>query len=252
MKQLIQSTLKKLNLRIVKEGTYDNIPQEATEFERFLINQCHQFSMTGNLRMWSIIQAIKHIKHNNIKGDLVECGVWKGANLVLMQNMLEHLSLDNKKIYGYDTFEGMSDSSEFDVDFQDREWTTFSKTIKRDEKVVNAWCVAGIELVRKLYNEFTNENNNLELIKGDVIETLEKEANLPDKISLLRLDTDFYESTKKELEVLYPRLQKGGILIIDDYGHWKGAKKAVDDYFTGEYHFMHVIDYTCRMIIKTE
>ena len=235
---------------MVKDDVFDKIPVEASAAERDLMNTCHSFSMTGNLRMWSIIQAMKHIKHHGIAGDLVECGVWKGANLVLMQNILEQIGLVNKKIFGYDTFDGMSDSSEFDIDFQDRDWSNFSKTIKRDEKVVNAWCVAGINSVKSLYRNYTNPNNNLRLIKGDVLETLSVEDNLPKEIALLRLDTDFYESTKKELEVLYPRLKKGGVLIIDDYGHWKGAKKAVDDYFKGQYTFKHVIDYTCRMMIK--
>ena len=74
--------------------------------------------------------------------------------------------------------------------------------------------------------------------------------NIPKKISLLRLDTDWYESTKIELEILYPLLQKGGILIIDDYGHWGGSKKAVDEFFLDKYVWMHYIDYACRLIIK--
>lgn len=69
------------------------------------------------------------------------------------------------------------------------------------------------------------------LIEGDVLETLVKTQNIPGKISVLRLDTDWYESTKKELEVLYPKLAVGGVLMIDDYGYWGGAKKAVDEYF---------------------
>ena len=75
---------------------------------------------------------------------------------------------------------------------------------------------------------------------------------IPKKISLLRLDTDFYESTKKEMEVLYPRLQNKGVLIIDDYGHWKGSKKAVDDYFKNDlnFKFFHRIDYASRLYIK--
>ena len=75
---------------------------------------------------------------------------------------------------------------------------------------------------------------------------------LPKKISLLRLDTDFYESTKIELEELYPLLSKNGILIIDDYGHWKGARKAVDEYFKKKklFPFLNKVDYSCRLMIK--
>ena len=65
----------------------------------------------------------------------------------------------------------------------------------------------------------------------------------------MRLDTDFYESTKVELEILFPRLAKGGILIIDDYGNWKGAKKAVDEYFDNRA-FLIYLDHGVRMYIN--
>ena len=91
---------------------------------------------------------------------------------------------------------------------------------------------------------------NYFLIKGKVENTLRNIKKLPKKISILRLDTDFYESTKIELEVLFPRLVKGGVLIIDDYGFWKGAKKAVDEYFSDYRQFFHYIDHSCRLLIK--
>ena len=96
-----------------------------------------------------------------------------------------------------------------------------------------------------------NDISNIKLIKGDVRETLNDKKNLPEKISLLRLDTDFYESTKKELEVLFPRLQPNGVLIVDDYGYFAGSKKAVDEYFKDKFVFKHNIDKSIRLIIKT-
>jgi hypothetical protein len=95
-----------------------------------------------------------------------------------------------------------------------------------------------------------NAENGVKLIKGMVENTLIKNENLPDKISILRLDTDFYESTKKELEILFPRLATGGVLIIDDYGHFKGAQQAVDEYFEGKDIWLHYVDYTCRLMVK--
>ena len=88
------------------------------------------------------------------------------------------------------------------------------------------------------------------MVKGKVENTLTKNENLPKKISILRLDTDWYESTKFGLEVLYPKLSNGGILIIDDYGFWRGAQKAVDEYFKDQHVWMHYVDYSCRLIIK--
>ncbi len=77
--------------------------------------------------------------------------------------------------------------------------------------------------------------------------------NVPEKISILRLDTDWYESTKHELNNLFPRLVSGGILIIDDYGHFQGSKKAVDEYFEENKisSFLFRIDYTGRLFVKS-
>ena len=109
--------------------------------------------------------------------------------------------------------------------------------------------MCSLEDVKKNIRENTNINN-IFLIKGKVENTLRNIKKLPKKISILRLDTDFYESTKIELEVLFPRLVKGGVLIIDDYGFWKGAKKAVDEYFSDYRQFFHYIDHSCRLLIK--
>jgi O-methyltransferase len=95
-----------------------------------------------------------------------------------------------------------------------------------------------------------NVKDSVKLIKGRVEETLLISNNIPNKISILRLDTDWYESTKIELEVLFPRLVISGVLFIDDYGHFKGAKQAVDEYFKNQNIWLHYIDYSCRVIIK--
>ena len=103
-------------------------------------------------------------------------------------------------------------------------------------------------MVKKNILRYSNINN-IKFIEGEVEKTLLYEENLPKKISILRLDTDFYSSTKKELEILYPRLVSGGVCIIDDYGYWKGARQAVDEYF-GDQKWLHVVDQTCRYLIK--
>jgi hypothetical protein len=82
------------------------------------------------------------------------------------------------------------------------------------------------------------------------VEDTISEANAPTKIALLRLDTDWYESTKWELEILYPRLISGGVLIIDDFGYWDGARKAVVEYFADNPILLNYIDGTGRIAIK--
>ena len=115
----------------------------------------------------------------------------------------------------------------------------------------NIWCYSGIDTVRENLAKHTN-NNNLTLVKGDVSETLRNDKNIPKSISLLRLDTDFYESTKVELEVLFPLVVKNGLIVIDDYGHWQGQKKAVDDFFIKNNFqpFLFEVDHSCRIFLK--
>lgn len=88
------------------------------------------------------------------------------------------------------------------------------------------------------------------ILKGKVEDTIPNV--LPDTISLLRLDTDWYESTKHELTYLYPKLTKKGILLIDDYGYWQGSKKAVDEYIEEEKLsiFLNRIDLSGRLAVK--
>ena len=122
------------------------------------------------------------------------------------------------------------------------------RQIDRSENLLVAEC--SIEKVKENFKKISSEKN-LICIKGKVEETLKIKDNLPEKISILRLDTDWYSSTKIELEILFPLLEKNGILIIDDYGYWQGAKKAVDEYFKDKEHTMFNIDFTGRLIIKT-
>ena len=94
--------------------------------------------------------------------------------------------------------------------------------------------------------------NGVRFIKGDVMQTLLDEENIPREISVLRLDTDWYESTLLELQVLYDRVQQGGVVILDDYGYWDGARSAVDEFFLSRnlQPLVHVIDDTGRVFVK--
>ena len=104
--------------------------------------------------------------------------------------------------------------------------------------------------VKTIIDETKYTNNKIHFVVGDIVETLKNESNVPKKISLLRLDKDWYESTKIELITLFPNLVNDGVLIVDDYGHWKGSKKAVDEYFDGKNIIIESIDYTGIKITK--
>ena len=153
----------------------------------------------------------------------------------------------------FDTFEGMTAPTNVDVEAINQ-IPAESKFLESQKETHNEWCYASIEDVRQNCLDSGLEMNSFKLIKGDVCETLKVSENIPTHISVLRLDTDWYESTKAELEILYPKLSNKGVLIIDDYGHWEGARKAVDEYFLSQKYkpLFNVIDRTGRSAIKVE
>lgn len=179
------------------------------------------YTMTSPARMKRLYEAVMEINKNQLEGAFVECGVFKGGSVMNMAlTQLNFLKLVH--IYLYDTFEGMTPQGEFDINHKG---VSAGRILKNPSKL----CICSLEQVKKNLKLTLYPPEFLHFRKGDVANTLQEDP--PKKISLLRLDTDWYESTKIELEILYPRLVKGGVLILDDYGYWKGAKKAADDYF---------------------
>ena len=217
---------------------------EMSEEEREIIKIAKKYSMTTEIRMWALINSIKKVDYEKIEGDIVECGIWKGGNIILINKLLKKIKL-NKKIYCYDTFEGMISTDKIDKEISSGR---SSLQIIKDHEYYK--CESLLKETKKNISKNFDDINNIYFIKGRVEDTLTEEKNIPDKISICRLDTDYYSSTKIELEVLYPRLVPGGFLIIDDYGHWSGCKKAVDEYFKDKFVMMHYVDYACRLIIK--
>ena len=251
--EIIKKLFNKFNFKIEHKNSWykrnEHFIAEIHQRELDIIKSISNFSMSTPANHWAIIQSIKHISKNNIDGDFVECGVWKGGNIILFKLIANQQQL-NKKIYAFDTFEGMPEPGGMDFDLKNIDAKkTFNKYKDKDIK----WCYSTLDEVKSNIKSFDkNYIDSYSFIKGKVEETLNDEKNLPNKISLLRLDTDFFESTKKELEILFPKLVSGGVLIIDDYGHWKGAKRAVDEYFELEKNFLwlHRIDYASRLLIK--
>lgn len=232
----------------VDRKTSSRFPIEIAESDRKLIQNASNYSMTGTLRMWALLNAIRYVIRNNIPGDIVECGVWRGGNLILAAQVLDEAN-DLRKIWGYDTFSGMTEPTIFDTYPDGTHVGLDLLNSRKDEKLQNIHAFASFESVEGALRK-NLVDRRVQLVKGPVEETLLNKQNLPDSICILRLDTDWYESTKVELETLFPKLEKGGVLIIDDYGHFSGAKKAVDEYFGSRKVWMHYIDYTCRLMIN--
>jgi hypothetical protein len=245
LKNKIYKILSLFNLRLSR---IDYLPIDTDKEVKKFINISSKFSMSGHQRMFLLSQAVLNAKNNNLEGDFVECGVWRGGNILLYKLVNDFYNL-NKSIFAYDTFEGMTSPEDIDIDLKGNYAYKLLQVNKKSENIKNTHCVAKIDTVKKNILRYSSLEN-ISFITGQVEKTLLLEKNLPKKISVLRLDTDWYASTKIELEILYPRLVRGGVLIIDDYGHWQGSRKATDEYFFSEKKWLHICDYTCRYIIK--
>lgn len=205
-----------------------------------LFSKCTPYSMTSKERMYALFEAVKYVETHKIEGDIVECGVWKGGSSMMAAFSLKKNS--DRHLYLYDTYEGMNEPTEADKNM-----------IGEDAK--NTWdnrdkCESGLEEVKSHLKLTNYDLTKIHFVVGKVEDTIPN--IIPKKIAILRLDTDWYESTKHELIHLFPLLQSGGVLIIDDYGHWVGAKKAVDEYFAENNIkiLLNRIDYTGRIAVK--
>jgi O-methyltransferase len=249
-KIIIKKILSLLNFRLSKISTSTSliIPIEADKEIIKFIDISSKYSMTGHQRMYLLSQAILNVKEKKLEGDFVECGVWRGGNILFYKLLNDFYGL-NKTIFAYDTFEGMNTPEDIDIDYTGNSAKKELLRNKKSEHIRNIHCLSTINSVKKNILQHS-KLENINFIIGAVEKSLLLEKNLPKKISILRLDTDWYASTKIELEILYPRLVQGGVLIIDDYGHWQGARKAVDEYFFNKKKWLHVCDYTCRYLIK--
>ncbi|XDD51544.1 TylF/MycF/NovP-related O-methyltransferase [Leptospira sp. WS92.C1] len=185
---------------------------------------------------------------NKIEGDIVECGVWRGGSMMATAYRLMHLKA-SRMLYLFDTFDGMSPASSEDVSIIGENAKSYLDLKKKTEDDT-MWAYAPIERVKENLYGTQYPKDKIHFIKGKVENTLPHKKLK--KIAILRLDTDWYNSTLHELETLFPLLVKGGVLIIDDYGHWQGARKAVDEYIKRKKVkiFLNRVDYTCRLAIK--
>jgi hypothetical protein len=222
--------------------------------DRAIVERALPFTMTGIARLQALVDAVRHCERAGIPGAFAECGVWRGGSVLAMILTLQELGTSDRDIHLYDTFEGMTEPSEHDVSAIDppalETWRDAEGRGERPWPQVFDKETFNEDAVRATLEETGYPRERLHLVAGPVEETLP--AGAPDALALLRLDTDWYESTRHELDHLYPRLAEGGVLIIDDYGHWEGARRAVDEYFAehGPRPLLARIDYTGRIAVK--
>ena len=207
---------------------YQEFPPDFDQESISIIRSVGPYTMTSPERVFSLIQAVRYVIGAGVRGSIVECGVWRGGSMMAVASALRLMGEVSTDLYLFDTFEGMPRPTDADV------WVSGEKASEIFDRTKmgqdsSDWCRSPIEEVQKNLSATGYPLERMSFIKGKVEETIPQSA--PERIALLRLDTDFYASTKHELVHLYPRLSPGGVLIVDDYGDWKGSRKAVDEYF---------------------
>ena len=242
----VNSVLALADLEVRKVRPHKVYP-EITDDDLALLNRFADFTLSGVERQWTLLKAIRHVDASRVPGDIVECGVWRGGNVMLAKAARQASAVD-RRYFLFDTFAGMTKPEAIDKSYDGHDTVGYFETQQRGDH--NEWVYCSQSDVERNFASLELLDDSVKFCKGDVVETLAVAANLPQQIAILRLDTDWYASTRKELEVLYPLLAPGGVLIVDDYGHYEGARRAVDEYFADGGPLLIPVDYTCRMGVK--
>ena len=174
-----------------------DLPPDYHPDMRWIWPEVKDRTTAGHEKLNCFLDAVRYVEKTGIEGDIVECGVWRGGAMLGCVLTLDRLGSRERDLYLYDTYEGAEPG--------------------------------GLEDVRSAFDETDYPPERLHFVQGKVEDTIPE--TMPERIAVLRLATSWYESTRHELEHLYPRLAPGGIVIIDDYGTWKGSRDAVEEYF---------------------
>lgn len=246
---MLDRVLSRLGYRREQLSASGRLPDVSDE-DMALVRGVDEFTMTSVERRYHLLQAVRHVVQHAIPGAFVECGVWRGGSMMLAAQALRSLGAESRELYLYDTFEGMPPPTEMDKDYSDR---TASERMDADKDMKSAsviWAIAGLDEVKHHMSITGYPAECIRYLVGKVEDTIP--AEMPSQIALLRLDTDWYESTAHELKHLYPLVVSGGVVIIDDYGYWQGARRAVDEFLEAspDKILLHRIDDTARAFVK--
>lgn len=248
LKQMVKAAFDRMGYVVVKKSEeipfYPDVEQDFMD----IYERCKDYTYSSIERMYALYKATEYVVNHEVPGDIVECGVWKGGSIMICAFILKKMNQTGRKIYLYDTYEGMTIPSDKDVDYANKPAQKIWDDWQAGE--FDEWNTVSQEEVK--HNVFSTgyPQDKFVFVKGKVEETIP--GITPDKISILRLDTDWYESTYHELGYLFPKLSVNGVIIIDDYGHWRGAREATDKYFAENNVkiLLNRIDYTGRIGIK--
>ncbi|MFJ8920481.1 TylF/MycF/NovP-related O-methyltransferase [Streptomyces sp. NPDC102415] len=206
-------------------------PADYDDEAKDIIRAVKPYTMTSPERLNAFVLATRHVVRHGIPGDIVECGVWRGGSMQACAKTLLSLGETDRDLHLFDTYEGMTPPTAEDLRRDGRPAQELLDAQGKDRPI---WAVASLEDVRAGFEQVPYPKDRIHYVRGKVEDTVPEQA--PEQISILRLDTDWYASTKHELTHLYSRLVSGGVLLIDDYGYWQGSRQAVDEFLeeTGE------------------
>jgi hypothetical protein len=210
-----------------------------------LFQRVRPYTLTSHERVSALRQAVIYLVKADVPGAFVECGVWRGGSMMVIALTLLELGAIDRDLYLFDTFESMPPPGEHDIDV----WGAPAADTMEAALASPVYAYIPQNQIRELLVGTGYPPERLHFVKGMVEDTIPGSA--PDQIALCRLDTDWYESTAHEMQHLYPRLTPSGVLIIDDYGHYMGSKRAVDEYIAQHdlALLLNRIDFTGRLVI---
>jgi O-methyltransferase len=251
IKKAIKFFVRKIGYDIVK---YNDVRKLPPDFERQyieIIERVSPYTITSPERIYTLIQSVQYILRSEVKGDFLECGVYKGGSMMTIALTLMAEGVTDRDLYLFDTFDMVPVPDARDINIYGKpalEWFSENNCFEVSLKSVNASVVN----VKQNMAMTGYPMERMHFIEGLVENTIPEKA--PKSVALLRLDTDWYQSTIHELTNLYPNVTPKGIVIVDDYGYYTGAREAVDEYFqkNNMMPFLHRIDDTGRLIIKDE
>jgi O-methyltransferase len=221
----VRRGLNRLGYDLTRWAPPGDLPVDFETSDREIIHRVQPYTMTPPERIYALIRSVEYVSRFSIPGAIVECGVWRGGSMMAVALTLLREG-DRRDLYLYDTFAGMNEPTALDTDISGRSAASVLASSGIYADLVRA--EAPLDAVRRTMLDTGYEPERLQFVEGPVEETIPR--TMPGPIAILRLDTDWYRSTKHELQYLYPLLSPGGVLILDDYGHWRGARQATDEY----------------------
>lgn len=224
----LQDAKRELQVLKSRQGPKKKPPEFPADYDeamRETIRSVRGWTMTNREKLFALISAVRYIVRYDIPGDIAECGVWRGGSMQAVARELIRLGDTSRHLYLFDTYEGMTPPTEADVRWDGKPAVGL---LEANEQAHPIWAYATLEDVQNGFAAIDYPADKIHYVQGKVEDTIPDQ--MPTNTAILRLDTDWYESSKHELDHMYDTLAPGGVLLLDDYGYWEGQRRATDEW----------------------